>query len=275
MPELTVIIVNYNAGDELKRALQSVAAECAGLDWDAVVVDNASTDGSAACVTDFSPRVTLAQNAENVGFGRAVNQAMAVSRAPLLLVINPDCQLRAGALVGPAGRAGRGAVVRGRRTSDSRSRRRYSGKRTRRSGHADRNLRPHWRTPCAASVHAGGEAERRGGGGPRERGGERGRRLGVWCLHVDSRGRAAGRRRVRRAATSSTGRMPMSAGGCASTAITSAMFRRVSRCTLSAAPAARHARRRSAPFTPARIAITPLTSRRERSAPGVFSRAHC
>ena len=50
MPELTVIIVNYNAGDELKRALQSAAAECAGLDWDAVVVDNASTDNSAACV---------------------------------------------------------------------------------------------------------------------------------------------------------------------------------------------------------------------------------
>ena len=98
MSELTVIIVNYNAGEELRRALQSVAGECAGLDWDAVVVDNASTDGSATCVTDFSPRVTLAQNTENVGFGRAVNQAMAVSRAPLLLVINPDCQLRAGAL---------------------------------------------------------------------------------------------------------------------------------------------------------------------------------
>lgn len=98
MPELTAIIVNYNAGDDLKRALQSVATECAGLDWDAVVVDNASTDDSAESAAAFAPRARLIQNAANAGFGRAVNQAMSVSSAPLLLLINPDCQLRPGAL---------------------------------------------------------------------------------------------------------------------------------------------------------------------------------
>lgn len=98
MAELTAIIVNYNAGDELKEALQSVASECAGLDWDAIVVDNASTDNSAASVSAFPSRVTLLRNPVNVGFSRAVNQAMAASSAPLLLLINPDCQLRGGAL---------------------------------------------------------------------------------------------------------------------------------------------------------------------------------
>ena len=98
MAAVTAIIVNYNAGAELKGALQSVAAECAALEWDAVVVDNASTDDDAGSVAGFLSRVTVIQNAVNVGFGRAVNQAVATSSSPLLLLINPDCRIRAGAL---------------------------------------------------------------------------------------------------------------------------------------------------------------------------------
>ena len=59
---------------------------CAQIPWEAVVVDNASTDGSASAVETF-PRRTLVRNAVNVGFGRAVNQAVASSQAPLLLLI--------------------------------------------------------------------------------------------------------------------------------------------------------------------------------------------
>lgn len=98
MPEVAVIIVNYNAGDDLRLALKSVATECAGLDWQGVVVDNASSDGSASSVAAFSPRVSLLRNDVNAGFSRAVNQASAASSAPLLLLLNPDCQLRPGAL---------------------------------------------------------------------------------------------------------------------------------------------------------------------------------
>ena len=98
MPDLVAIVVNYPAGDERRGALLSVAAECEGIDWEAVVVDNASTDGSATIVSSLSPRVSLISNDVNVGFGRAVNQAVAASTAPLLLLVNPDCQLRPGAL---------------------------------------------------------------------------------------------------------------------------------------------------------------------------------
>jgi GT2 family glycosyltransferase len=62
-----------------------------------VVVDNASSDGSASIAGEF-PQATLVRNAENVGFGRAVNQALAVARAPLVLLMNPDCRLEAGAI---------------------------------------------------------------------------------------------------------------------------------------------------------------------------------
>jgi len=97
-PAVAAVLVNYNAGDDLRAALASIARECAGLSWEAVVVDNASSDGSAADVQAFAPHARLLRNRENVGFGRAVNQAVHATSAPLLLVMNPDCRLEHGAL---------------------------------------------------------------------------------------------------------------------------------------------------------------------------------
>ncbi len=96
--EIAAILVNYNAGAELARALRSIADEMAGRAWEAVVVDNASTDGSAASVAEFAPMVRLVQNTVNVGFSRGVNQGLAASTAPLVLIMNPDCRLVAGAV---------------------------------------------------------------------------------------------------------------------------------------------------------------------------------
>ena len=97
-PEVAAILVNYNAGGELARALRSIADEMAGRAWEAVVVDNASIDGSAAAVDEFAPTVRLVQNNANVGFGSGVNQGLAASTAPLALIMNPDCRLVAGAV---------------------------------------------------------------------------------------------------------------------------------------------------------------------------------
>ncbi len=98
MPGLAAILVNYNAGDELRRALQSIADEQHGLPWEGVVVDNASHDGSAAIADEFAPHVRLLRNAGNVGFGRGVNQGLAATTAPVVLIMNPDCRLVAGAM---------------------------------------------------------------------------------------------------------------------------------------------------------------------------------
>jgi N-acetylglucosaminyl-diphospho-decaprenol L-rhamnosyltransferase len=97
-PVLSAILVNYNAGDELRRALQSVADEMVGRPWEAVVIDNASADGSIAVVAEFAPFASAIANAENVGFARAVNQGIAATSAPRVLVMNPDCRLVAGAV---------------------------------------------------------------------------------------------------------------------------------------------------------------------------------
>jgi GT2 family glycosyltransferase len=96
-PEVSAILVNYNAGGELATALRSIEADCAGICWEAIVVDNASTDGSHEAAASF-PQTTLVRNTTNVGFGRAVNQAVSLSKAPLILLMNPDCRLVPGAL---------------------------------------------------------------------------------------------------------------------------------------------------------------------------------
>jgi GT2 family glycosyltransferase len=98
MPVVAAVLVNYNAGDELRRAVQSIAGELAGQPWEAVVVDNASRDDSARIAEEFAPQVRLIRNASNVGFGRGVNQGIAASAAPLVLIMNPDCCLAAGAI---------------------------------------------------------------------------------------------------------------------------------------------------------------------------------
>jgi hypothetical protein len=97
-PEISAVLVNYNAGPELRRALQSIASELAGRSWEAFVIDNASIDGSGAIAGEFSPQARVINNLENVGFARGVNQGLRLASAPVVLIMNPDCRLETGAL---------------------------------------------------------------------------------------------------------------------------------------------------------------------------------
>jgi N-acetylglucosaminyl-diphospho-decaprenol L-rhamnosyltransferase len=96
--DIAAVLVNYNAGSELVLALQSLASDLSGREWEAVVVDNASIDGSDGFAQAFAPRVRLIRNETNIGFGRAVNQGMAACSAPLVLIMNPDCRVNRGAV---------------------------------------------------------------------------------------------------------------------------------------------------------------------------------
>jgi GT2 family glycosyltransferase len=91
----SIIIVNYNSGDSLARCLDSI--EQLEKEARVLVVDNASTDGSEKAA-ERSGRVTLQRNAENLGFGRAVNQGLARTEGEFVLLLNPDCELRPHAL---------------------------------------------------------------------------------------------------------------------------------------------------------------------------------
>jgi N-acetylglucosaminyl-diphospho-decaprenol L-rhamnosyltransferase len=93
VPQLTVIIVNWNVRELLRACLRSVLSQL-GEAGEVVVVDNASGDGSADMLRAEFPQVRLMANAQNVGFGAANNQALVESDAPFVLFLNPDTEVR-------------------------------------------------------------------------------------------------------------------------------------------------------------------------------------
>jgi GT2 family glycosyltransferase len=83
-----VIVPSHNGAHRLPRLLDSLRRQTAG--HEAIVVDNGSRDGTGAVVTARYPEVRLVRLAENAGFGRAVNQGVAASSAPMLVLVNDD-----------------------------------------------------------------------------------------------------------------------------------------------------------------------------------------
>ena len=86
MTELSIIVVSYNARDYLERCLGSVA----GRGYEVIVVDNASTDGSAELVRGRFPDVRLIELPENRGFGAGNNAGMRVASGRWFLLLNSD-----------------------------------------------------------------------------------------------------------------------------------------------------------------------------------------
>jgi GT2 family glycosyltransferase len=93
VPDLSVIIVSWNTLELTRAALSSVRAHLGSIPHEVIVVDNDSSDGTPRMIEDEFPEVRLVHNTENVGFGRANNQAMAISRAGWMLLLNSDAEL--------------------------------------------------------------------------------------------------------------------------------------------------------------------------------------
>ncbi len=92
-----IVIVNWNAGDWLRRCLASIADHGSGLVDRVVVVDNGSTDGSAEFGAP-SGLPELIATGENLGFARASNLGARGAAVPYLLFLNPDAALGEGTL---------------------------------------------------------------------------------------------------------------------------------------------------------------------------------
>lgn len=99
--QLSIVIVNWNTCDLLHRCLRAIGDHTHTLrptGVEVLVVDNASSDGSAKMVREHFPDVRLLVNRENVGFARANNQAIRVSSGHHILLLNSDTEIHPGAL---------------------------------------------------------------------------------------------------------------------------------------------------------------------------------
>jgi GT2 family glycosyltransferase len=95
--DLSIIIVNWNSKDYLRKCLATIAAERSGIEYEIIVIDSASFDGSEEMVRWEFPRVKFIQSRENLGFSKSNNTAFAASQGEVLLFLNPDTEM-----VGPA-----------------------------------------------------------------------------------------------------------------------------------------------------------------------------
>jgi N-acetylglucosaminyl-diphospho-decaprenol L-rhamnosyltransferase len=98
MPDVSIIILNWNTRDLLADCLNSLEKATEGLDVEMIVVDNASTDGSQDMVRSKFPHVHLIANQENVGFAQGNNQALAVCKGRYALLLNSDAFAQPGAV---------------------------------------------------------------------------------------------------------------------------------------------------------------------------------
>lgn len=98
LPSLTIVIVNHNAREHLEACLESLNSAPPAIPHEIVVVDNASVDGSAAAVRARWPAVMVIELQINTGFAAGNNAGIRATRGDLVLLLNNDTVVPAGAI---------------------------------------------------------------------------------------------------------------------------------------------------------------------------------
>ena len=89
-PDVSIVFVTYECRDAARDCLASFIEHVGSASFEVVVLDNASTDGTAVMIEQEFPRVRLVTLEENVGFAAGVNRAAEVADGEFLLLLNPD-----------------------------------------------------------------------------------------------------------------------------------------------------------------------------------------
>lgn len=90
MIDLSIIIVSYNTKDFIRECLKSIRVTSKGFDYEIIVVDNVSSDGTSQMVKEEFPDVITIKSRKNLGFSKANNAGVEKSKGRYVLFLNPD-----------------------------------------------------------------------------------------------------------------------------------------------------------------------------------------
>ncbi len=90
MVKLSIVIVNYNGGNIIRECLSSVFSKVKNIDFEVIVSDNGSTDGSVETIKNEFPGIIIVKNGNNIGFAAANNEAVKSAHGEYVLLLNPD-----------------------------------------------------------------------------------------------------------------------------------------------------------------------------------------
>ena len=87
--KVSIIIVSYNTKELTKRTIQSVFDKTEGIEYEIIVIDNASKDGSVEELKKtFQDKITIIESGENLGFGKANNLGIKQSTGKYVFLLN-------------------------------------------------------------------------------------------------------------------------------------------------------------------------------------------
>lgn len=96
--DLSIVIVNWNSKDYLQKCLASILTNTKGIQFEIIVIDSGSFDGSGEMLREYYPQVRFIQSKENLGFAKANNQAFQSSLGEIVLFLNPDTEVTGNAI---------------------------------------------------------------------------------------------------------------------------------------------------------------------------------
>lgn len=88
--DVSIIIVNYNTKELTRKCLKSVFENTEDINFEVIVSDNGSTDGSIEMIKSEYPQVLLIENNSNLGFGAANNQGLKIAKGKYIFFLNSD-----------------------------------------------------------------------------------------------------------------------------------------------------------------------------------------
>jgi GT2 family glycosyltransferase len=91
--DLSIVIVNWNSAELVKKCLASIYENIGGIDHEIIVIDNGSFDACGNMVKEQYPAVLFLQSHNNQGFAKANNLGAAGARGDALLFLNPDTEV--------------------------------------------------------------------------------------------------------------------------------------------------------------------------------------